>query len=243
MVMDQLPPGHRDYVSVTDEHGKTLLEKLVGEKDADAAFDLPAPAGADAAPDGPDQRRPPTFWGFLSLGITHILTGYDHLLFLFGLLVVCRSFRSVVAIISCFTVAHSITLALATLGYVNIPSRVVEAMIAASICYVGIENLARRGAESRSRWALMFAFGLVHGFGFASVLRQLGVGSDGRGVAMPLFTFNLGVEIGQITIAAIALPIFWQLRKNPDFIRRGVPIDSGVIAAAGLCWFLERTVF
>ncbi len=243
-VADRLPPGHRDYVSVTDERGKTILEKLVGANDADPAFDLPASAAAGTPAAGsPAEPQTPTFWGFLRLGIAHIWTGYDHLLFLFGLLIVCRSFRSIVAIISCFTVAHSITLALATLDVVNIPSRIIEPMIAASIFYVGIENLVRRGAEPRGRWALTFAFGLVHGFGFASVLRELGVGSSGHGIAMPLFTFNLGVEIGQVTIAAIVLPVVWQLRKNPAFLRRGVPILSGIVAAAGLYWFLERTIF
>jgi hydrogenase/urease accessory protein HupE len=241
-VMDRLPPGHRDYVSVTDEAGNTLLEKLVGANDPDPAFDLPAAAGGASAAERPAEVKTPSFWGFLRLGIAHIWTGYDHLLFLFGLLVVCRSFRSIVAIISCFTVAHSITLALATLNVVAIPSRIIEPMIAASIFYVGIENLVRRGAEPRGRWALTFAFGLVHGFGFASVLRELGVGSNGHGLAMPLFTFNLGVEIGQVTIAAIVLPIVWQLRKNPAFLRRGVPVLSALVAAAGLYWFLERTI-
>jgi hydrogenase/urease accessory protein HupE len=239
----RLPFGHRDYLSVVDEQGKTVLEKLVGVTDPDATFDLPVPsAGAGGREDSPEEPEP-TFWGFLKLGIAHIWTGYDHLLFLFGLLVVCRSFRSIVGIISCFTIAHSITLALATLNVVHLPSRVVEPMIAASIFYVGIENLVRKGAEPKGRWALTFAFGLIHGFGFASVLRELGVGSNGRGLAMPLFTFNLGVEVGQITIAAIVLPIVWQLRKNPAFVRRGVPILSGLVAAAGLYWFLERTLF
>jgi hydrogenase/urease accessory protein HupE len=242
-VMDQLPPGHRDYVSVTDERGNTLLEKLVGANDAAVVINLPAFDAGSAAPVGPAAAHAPSFWGFLRLGIAHIWTGYDHLLFLFGLLVVCRSFRSIVAIISCFTLAHSITLALATLNIVNLPSRIVEPMIAASIFYVGIENLARRGAEPKGRWALTFAFGLIHGFGFASVLRELGVGSNGHGLAMPLFTFNLGVEIGQVTLAAIVLPVVWQLRKNPTFLRRGVPILSGLVAAAGLYWFLERTIF
>jgi hydrogenase/urease accessory protein HupE len=238
-MMDRLPPGHRDYVSATDENGKTVIEKLVGVNDPDPVLDV-RPASAEDGSAAEDV--PPTFWGFLKLGIAHIWTGYDHLLFLFGLLVVCRSFRSIVAIISCFTVAHSITLALATLNVVNVPSRIVEPMIAASIFYVGIENLIRRGAEPRGRWALTFGFGLIHGFGFASVLRELGVGSGGHGLAMPLFTFNLGVEVGQISIAAIVLPIVWQLRKSEAFVRRGVPILSGLVAAAGLYWFLERTI-
>jgi hydrogenase/urease accessory protein HupE len=242
VVMDKLPPGHRNYVSVTDERGALIVEKLVGANDPPVSFVI-----AEASP-GPSSGTPateqeqPTFLGFLRLGIAHIWTGYDHLLFLFGLLVVCRSFKSIVGIISCFTVAHSITLALATLNVVNLPSNVVEPMIAASILYVGVENLIRKGAEPKGRWALTFGFGLIHGFGFASVLRELGIGSNGHGLAMPLFTFNLGVEIGQISIAALVLPIVWQLRKNPAFVRRGVPILSGIVALAGLYWFLERTV-
>jgi hydrogenase/urease accessory protein HupE len=239
LVMNRLPPGHREYVSITDDKGVLLAERLVGASDEPVSVEFP---GMKAAPPV-EPAEPPTFWGFLWLGITHIWTGYDHLLFLFGLLVVCRSFRSIVGIISCFTVAHSITLALATLNIVSIPSSVIEPMIAASIFYVGVENLVRRGAEPRGRWALTFGFGLIHGFGFASVLRELGIGSNGHGLAMPLFTFNLGVEIGQVSIALLVLPIVWQLRKKPTFVRRGVPILSALVALAGLYWFLERTLF
>ncbi len=223
--LGNLPPGHRQFVIVTDERGSTIGKKLLSVKDDTLALKLT-----------------PLFWGFVFLGVQHIWTGYDHLLFLFALLVVCRSFRSIVAIISCFTLAHSLTLALATLNVVNISSRIVEPAIAASIVFVGVENLVRRGAEPRGRWALTFAFGLIHGFGFASVLRELGVGARGEGIAMPLFTFNLGVEIGQIVIAAIVLPIVWQLRKNEKFVTRGVPILSAIVAAAGLYWLLERTL-
>ncbi len=243
LVLGRLPPGHRDYVSVTDEAGAVLVEKLAGAGDPAIAIDLGLPSARAPDTRTPSETAPPTFWGFLRLGIAHIWTGYDHLLFLFGLLLVCRSFRSIVGIISCFTLAHSITLALATLRIVNLPSSLVEPMIAASIVYVGVENLLRRGAEPKGRWALTFGFGLIHGFGFASVLRELGVGSNGHGLAMPLFTFNLGVEVGQVTIAAIVLPLVWQLRKNAAFVRRGVPILSAVVALAGLYWFLERTIF
>jgi hypothetical protein len=126
---------------------------------------------------------------------------------------------------------------------INLPSRMVEPAIAASIVFVGAENLWRRGAEPKGRWAVTFAFGLIHGFGFASVLRDLGVGTGGEGIAVPLFTFNLGVEVGQVAVASIVLPIVWQLRKNETFVRRGVPVLSAVIVAAGLYWFLERTIF
>jgi hydrogenase/urease accessory protein HupE len=205
-------------------------------------FLLVAPLQAQAATDLLATGAEPGFWDFLRLGIAHIGTGYDHLLFLLGLLVVCRSFRAVVWIISSFTVAHSLTLALATLNVVDLPGRLVEAMIAGSICYVGVENLLRRGAEPKGRWALTFAFGLVHGLGFASVLRNLGVGSNGQGIALPLFAFNLGVEVGQITIAAIFLPLVWQLRKNPAFLRVGVPLISAFVAVVGLYWLVERAL-
>ncbi len=242
LVLARLPPGHRDYISVSLESGDLILEKLVGANDGPVSFSLATGQASGDPGHAVPETHPPTFWGFLRMGIAHIWTGYDHLLFLFGLLLVCRSFRSIIGIISCFTVAHSITLALATLGIVNLPSSLVEPMIAASIFYVGVENLARGGAEPRGRWALTFGFGLIHGFGFASALRELGIGSNGHGIAMPLLTFNLGVEIGQVTIAAVVLPIVWQLRKNARFVRYGVPILSAIVALAGLYWFLQRTV-
>ncbi len=245
-----LPAGHRQFVIIADEQGSTLAKKLLSAKDDGMDISLRPAGGAGETGEAgggvtvaAEPAEAPTFWGFLQLGVEHIWTGYDHLLFLFALLVVCRSFRSIVAIITCFTLAHSITLALATLEVVNLPSRFVEAAIAASIVFVGLENVVRRGAEPKGRWALTFAFGLIHGFGFASVLKDLGVGQGGQGLAMPLFTFNAGVEIGQVVVAACVLPIVWKLRKNETFLRRGVPALSAAIAAAGLYWFLERTVF
>jgi len=254
-----LPPGHREFAIIVDERGSTIAKKLLSAKDA--VLEIPvgaagsseggrggaagagAGAGATTVVPADTPTEAPTFWGFLTLGVEHIWTGYDHLLFLFALLVVCRTFRSIVAIITCFTVAHSLTLALATLDLVNLPSRLVEPAIAASIVFVGVENLFRRGEEPKGRWALTFAFGLIHGFGFASVLKELGVGRGGQGLAMPLFTFNAGVEIGQVVVAAIVLPIVWKLRKNEKFVRVGVPLLSAIVAVAGLYWFLERTVF
>jgi len=242
-----LPAGHRQFVIIVDERGSTLAKKLLSAKDDGIELAVPAGSGeagaGESAPVTAEPAEAPTFWGFLRLGVEHIWTGYDHLLFLFALLVVCRSFRSIVAIITCFTLAHSITLALATLNVVNLPSRFVEPAIAASIVFVGLENLVRRGDEPKGRWALTFAFGLIHGFGFASVLKELGVGHGGQGLAMPLFSFNAGVELGQVVVAAIVLPLVWKLRKNETFLRRGVPALSAIVAAAGSYWFLERTLF
>lgn len=240
-----LPPGHREFVIIGGANGLTIAKKLLSAQDDTMQIDLSAltTSANDAGPNATANGSTTTFWSFLKLGIEHIWTGYDHLLFLFALLVVCRSLKSIVAIITCFTLAHSTTLALATLNIVNLPSSITEPAIAASIVFVGVENLLRRGAEPRGRWALTFAFGLIHGFGFASVLRELGVGQHGTSIVMPLFTFNAGVEVGQITIAAIVLPVVWRLRKNEKFRARGVPALSAIVSLAGLYWFLERTIF
>jgi hydrogenase/urease accessory protein HupE len=252
----ELPEGHRQFVIIADERGSTVAKKLLSARD----FGLEVPrlgaaptdpgsvattaaTPAESAGGGGAVNEAPTFWSFIELGVEHIWTGYDHLLFLFALLVVCRSFRSIVAIISCFTLAHSLTLALATLDVVALPSRWVEAAIAASIVFVGVENVWRRGAEPRGRWALTFGFGLIHGFGFASVLRDLGVGNTREGIAIPLLTFNLGVELGQIAVASAVLPIIWQLRKNDRFLKQGVPAMSAVVAVAGFYWLLQRTLW
>jgi hydrogenase/urease accessory protein HupE len=235
--LPELPPGHRQFVIVADAQGSTLTKKLLNAKDPVLEAPLIAERSATA-----EEEPPPSAWGFVKLGVEHIWTGYDHLLFLFALLVVCRSFRSIAAIVTCFTLAHSLTLACATLGWVDLPARFVEPAIAASIVFVGVENLWRRGEEPRGRGALTFAFGLIHGFGFASVLRELGVGQGGEGIAVPLVTFNLGVEIGQIAIAAVVLPVVWQLRRREWFVRRAVPALSVAVVLAGAYWFFERTL-
>lgn len=244
-----LPDGHRQFVIISDQAGSTVAKKLVSRRDFTLSVSAGAPTAASAATGAPVslQAEPepddlPSALEFLRLGVEHIWTGYDHLLFLFALLVVCTSFRSTVAIITCFTLAHSLTLALATLNVVHVPSRWVEPLIAASIVFVGVENLVRRGAEPPGRWALTFVFGLVHGFGFAGILRDLGLGSAKGGILMPLFSFNLGVELGQIAIAAIVLPIVWRLRRTEAFVARGVPALSAVVTLMGLYWLLARTV-
>ncbi|MEO6034548.1 MAG: HupE/UreJ family protein, partial [Verrucomicrobiota bacterium] len=178
---------------------------------------------------------------FFLLGVHHIWTGYDHLLFLFALLIVCDSFASIGKIVTCFTLAHSLTLALATLNIVQIRSSVIEPTIAASIVYVGLENIFHHG-HPKGRWLLTFAFGLVHGFGFASVLREMDIAKAGS-VIVPLVSFNLGVEAGQIAVAAVILPLIWRLKKTPSFAPRWVPVCSILVAAAGAYWFIERVWF
>jgi hydrogenase/urease accessory protein HupE len=234
--LGELPAGHRQFVVVSDPQGLMLAKKLMSQKSRQLDVVI---GGSDSASTAPAADSTPTWRGFLILGVEHIWTGYDHLLFLLALLVVCSSFRSIVTIISCFTLAHSLTLAAATLGLIEISARWVEPMIAASIIYVGLENLVRRGQEPRGRSLLTFAFGLIHGLGFASVLRDLGVGTAGS-VSAPLVFFNLGVECGQIAIAAIVLPVIWRARRQPWFARQGVAVASTMITLLGCYWFAER---
>lgn len=232
---DIFPPGHRQFISYQDETGQIIAEDLLDEQHKVLEVNI-APVASNVA-----SKTSPAFGKFFLLGIEHILTGYDHLLFLFALLIVCESFASIVKIVTCFTLAHSLTLALATFDVVQIPGEIVEPIIAASIVYVGAENIFQRG-HPKGRWLLTFAFGLVHGFGFAGVLRELGIGQSGS-IAVPLISFNLGVEAGQIAVAAVILPALWYLKKLPKFAPRFVPICSVVVAAAGAYWFIERVWF
>ncbi|HBO50403.1 MAG TPA: hypothetical protein DD471_00330, partial [Planctomycetes bacterium] len=222
-IFDRLPGGHRQLASLSaGGRGEPVSIDTLTERHR--VFDSELPGGNMT---------------FLILGIEHILTGYDHLLFLFGLLIIGIGFRDAALIITSFTIAHSITLALATYDLIRLPSNIVEPLIALSIVYVGIENILKK--EVRYRWALTFAFGLVHGLGFASVLRDLGIG-DRAGDGWMVLLFNLGVELGQLGIACVALPIIWkflQPRDNFRDISRGLSV---LVALLGLYWLIDRTL-
>jgi len=233
-IITSLPFGHRQYLEVQNLRGETIFGRLLSAASSRATTQMP-----DAKTNNGLSEIVRSFANFLFLGVKHILTGYDHLLFLFGLLVVARGFVSSLSIITSFTIAHSITLAVATLNVVQIPSRIVEPLIAASIVFVGIENLVR-GDSPKTRRMVAFGFGLIHGFGFASALREAGIGSGTGGIVLPLFSFNLGVELGQIMIAAAVLPTFWKLRENPIFIARWAPTCSAAVVVLGSFWFVQR---
>jgi hydrogenase/urease accessory protein HupE len=232
----RLPFGHREFVSVQTAGGGIVGEGMLSSDANTFQIDLRAFAAFTARS---DPIHP--FFVFLMLGVEHILTGYDHLLFLFGLLIVCRDMRSILTVITCFTIAHSITLALAALGVIQLPARIVEPLIAASIAYVGLENLLR-GESAKRRWLITFCFGLVHGLGFAGALKESGIGSGQFGIILPLVGFNLGVEIGQLSVAAVVLPILWQLRKRPGLMRQWAPLGSVAVTLAGSYWLLERVL-
>ena len=173
---------------------------------------------------------------FFPLGIEHILTGYDHLLFLIALMLRGGNFWSMLKIITAFTVAHSITLALAALDLVVLPGAFVESVIALSIAYVALENLLPRHAVSR-RWLVSFVFGLMHGFGFSSVLREIGLPKEN--LLLALLNFNLGVEVGQATIVLLAVPVLMRFKNRP-WEKHVVVAISAIILAVGLVLFVER---
>ena len=185
---------------------------------------------------------------FLKLGVEHIFTGYDHLAFLLGLLLLGGSLRRLAGIVSSFTLAHSVTLALAALGIVSIPASVVEPAIAASVVAVAVENLwaLRRGPDVsrrvheaiRRRWRLTFCFGLVHGFGFAGALQELGL--PRAALAAGLVSFNLGVELGQLVLVLAAIPVLSALRRSDALRAPAAPVLSWSIAVLGIVWLGQR---
>lgn len=180
---------------------------------------------------------------YLELGVEHILLGFDHLLFVFGLLLLVRDRRTLVATITAFTIAHSITLALSSLGVLALPQSAVEAVIAASLMLLAVEVVRQqRGVEgwtARAPWGVAFAFGLLHGFGFAGALREIGLPEGELPVA--LASFNIGVEVGQLGVVAAwvaATAILERAEKNrPDWLPRAASYLIGVPAAY---WLVER---
>ncbi|HEY3119948.1 MAG TPA: HupE/UreJ family protein [Vicinamibacteria bacterium] len=175
---------------------------------------------------------------FVPAGVHHILIGPDHLLFLVGLLLLGGSVRQLAFVVTAFTLAHSLTLSLAALSVVNPPARMVEAAIALSIVYVGADNLLVRGGPDLRPW-IALGFGLVHGFGFAGVLREMALPRGALGWS--LFSFNLGVEIGQLLVVLAVASALAALRaRSPLAGRRLAVAGSIVVMAAGSFWLVER---
>jgi hypothetical protein len=226
-VAAQLLPGHRQLLSVRTMTGELVLERMLDA--ASAAIDV----------DLSTASRQSKARSFGTLGVTHILGGYDHLLFVGALLLGVRRLGEALRTITAFTVAHSVTLALAALGLASVTSRIVEPLIAASIVFVALDNL-RRG-KTGSRLGLTFAFGLMHGFGFAGALRDAGL-QPGLAVVVPLAWFNLGVEAGQLLVAIAMWPVVVLLFVPRARSLRLAPACSLLVAAFGAYWLVERTL-
>ncbi len=181
-----------------------------------------------------------TLKNFAKLGTEHILLGPDHLLFLLTALVLGAGWRYWVGMVTSFTIAHSITLTLSALGWVRLAPAIVEPLIAASIVLMALYNLARGAGQAKPRLALVFACGLLHGLGLASVLAELGLSSENRVVS--LLGFNLGVELGQLMFVSLMLMVLAALRRGvpPHWHARFLQACSVLAALAGTVWIIER---
>ena len=174
---------------------------------------------------------------FLLLGLEHIFTGYDHILFVISLLFGAKTFKNILSLVTAFTIAHSFTLILATLEIVQLPGRFVESAIALSIIYVALINIF--SPDSKHQPWLAFGFGLIHGFGFAGILSEMRL--DGNHLATSLLSFNIGIEIGQLIIVSVVFPILlWVKKLTFKPVKWVIPGTSVAILAFGLVWFFER---
>ena len=174
---------------------------------------------------------------FFKLGIEHLLSGYDHILFLLTVIIAMGLLDTVKAV-SAFTLAHSLTMALAFLNLVSLPSSIVEPLIALTIIYVSVENILTR--DIRKRWLLTGLFGLVHGLGFVGALKIITVSREE--LLLSLFSFNVGIEAGQLLVIAISLPMLQYLRRR-TWDRRFCRAFSQVAAALGTVWLVQRVFF
>jgi HupE / UreJ protein len=239
-ILDAQDPSHRGLLTLS-ANGAAQTAVLGGTADV-RVFELDHPS----------------FWiafvEYLRAGIWHIWSGIDHLLFLLSLLLpavlvrrqdrweavpmAAPAFANIVKVVSAFTLAHSITLSLAAFDIIRLPARLTESVIAASIIVAALNNVFPRVTEGR--WRIAFAFGLLHGFGFASVLAEMGLPKGARLVS--LVAFNLGVETGQLAVVLAVMPLAYLLRST-TFYRRGVmPWGSSAIAGLALVWFLQRAL-
>jgi hydrogenase/urease accessory protein HupE len=236
-ILPKMPFGHR--LAVTWEDPGNVVA-LLDERHAfwDGTIS-PVETGVVEPPAIRTANSRPGWPAFLLLGIEHILSGFDHLCFLLALLLMTLRLRDVLAVVTTFTVAHSLTLAAAATGVVSLSPRIVEPLIAASIVYIAVENLMLR-RPPKYRLAVVFGFGLVHGLGFASALSERLPGATGLAVIPPLLGFNAGVELGQLAVAACLVPLIRLARTRPTFVPRWQPAASLAIAVAGAVWFWQR---
>ena len=239
-LMDDLDPSHRGLLTLTS--GTIAQTGVLGGQNCTASFTVG------------ETSRWRAFMEYLQAGVGHIWGGIDHLLFLISLLlpaVLSRTkgrwepvasarpaFFSILKVVTAFTLAHSITLTLAALDVVRLPSRLTESVIAASIVVAALNNIFPVVTESRARIA--FAFGLLHGFGFASVLADMGLPGGAR--LLSLLAFNLGIEAGQLAVVLAVMPVVYQLRAGRWYRNAVLPWGSAAIAGLALVWLVQRAI-
>jgi hydrogenase/urease accessory protein HupE len=228
-VLTAIDPSARQIVLIGE--GANVPQALLDASNTTVTLSAPAPLLLS------------TMQRYLVTGIEHIFLGYDHIAFLVGVVLWARRLVPVIKIVTAFTIAHSITLSLAALNIIVLPGVVVEPAIAASIVFVAMENFFSRDIDSR--WRVTFAFGLIHGFGFASALREFGLPANA--VVPALAAFNIGVEVGQVAIVSIVVPALIVLdrlmatdRTKPVRAASLVYALSLLISLLGSYWFLTR---
>ena len=193
-------------------------------------------------PDSPYQGAYATWITYIELGLIHLLGGLDHLLFVLLLMLMISSFRQLLIAVTAFTVSHSITLALATLGLFSIPTAPTEALIALSIVFLAVEQLKGDLPSIQRIWAMAFCFGLLHGFGFAGALQDVGIPSDKAPLA--LFGFNLGVELGQVCfVSLLYIPLQFVRRRTQEFPSWAHAIPGYAVGIAATHWTAQRLTF
>ena len=221
------------HLTVVHEASASTWTEVIERGDRSAPYDLTTPPPPPSAAEIARQ--------YLQLGFVHIVPeGLDHILFVLGLFLLSTRLAPLVAQVTVFTVAHAVTLALGALDLATLPARFVEPLIALSIVWVGVDNL-RPQPEDRQRvvrLTVVFAFGLLHGLGFAGVLRELGLPTEER--VLGLVAFNVGIEVGQLTVIAAAFGLLGWWRRARWYRRRLVFPLSGAIACVGLFWAVER---
>ncbi|HWA73547.1 MAG TPA: HupE/UreJ family protein [Polyangiaceae bacterium] len=230
--LTQLSHGHRHAAQVV-EGSSTREEICFRGRDLLTISRLAAEASAPASVS--------SRFEFLRMGFEHILSGYDHVVFLLGLILTARGVRSLLGVVTAFTLGHSLSLALVTLNVLSAPPALIEPAIALSIAYVGLENLLRLRDREQGidrRWLLTFPFGLVHGFGFAGALQAVSI--PRAELPRALLAFNSGVELGQVLVLFAVLPLVLRLRRRSWFALRAAPALSALIIAAGMVWFVAR---
>jgi hydrogenase/urease accessory protein HupE len=237
-LIERLPLGHRQFLLAQTTSGTDLGQALLSASENSLLIYLPAVTESPVA-----SNKGSAFLAFSKLGVEHIWLGVDHLLFVFGLLFLVKSQWMLFKTITAFTVAHSITLALATLGYAHLPGPPLNAAIALSILILGVEIVrSERGEKSITTlhpWIVAFAFGLLHGFGFASGLSALGL--PAADIPLALVMFNVGVEIGQLSFVLLILLLERSFRQLEIRWPRWVQALPGyTVGSLGAFWTIQR---
>jgi hydrogenase/urease accessory protein HupE len=228
-VMFPYDPKHQTFVNVY-EHETVTSQSILDRDHAQVEYFAGTSQGVKAV-----------IQKFLPSGVHHILIGPDHLLFLVGLLLLGGSIQRLLLIVTAFTLAHSLTLSLAALNILTPPVQIIEPAIALSIVYVGADNLFVQGGRDVRAW-IAFVFGFIHGFGFANVLRDMELPS--RALGWTLFSFNIGVEIGQLFVVLTVASALALLRSRSEVVSRRLAFaGSLIVMAAGAFWFIQRVFF